>query len=899
MNPDQIRTYCEPVILRDGTSLLIRAIRPSDKDQLLAHFRSLSPESVRHRMFAAKKTLEPEELRYLTEVDCVRHVALAAAVREDGADKFVGIGRYIADGKRAAEVAFAVTDDYQGRGIGTLLLEHLALIARSVGIERLEAHVMADNHRMMRVFTDSGFVVEQALDGGVYRVGIPTRETAAFRKASIAREFGAVAQSIKPLFEPRSVALIGASRREGSIGHAIMSKLVASGFRGPIYPVNPHATEVEGRPAFASASAIGANVDLAIVAVPAPLVPAALADCTRAHVRAAVVISSGFAETGAAGRAAQNELRTMVRAAGMRLVGPNCMGVLNAAPSVRLNATFAPTWPPSGNVSMSSQSGALGIAMLDHAKRVDLGIAKFISVGNKADVSGNDLLCYWADDPETQVIALYLESFGNPRRFARIAPEVARRKPIVAVKSGRGTAGARAAASHSAALVNLDIGVDALFAQAGVTRTNTLEELFDVTALLSTQPLPQGPRIGVVTNAGGLGILLADACEAHGLTLPSLDASTLTDLSSFLPRDAGLANPIDMIASATPEQYERTIAAVANDPNVDVLVTIYIPPVVTKPEAIAEAIARGAAKVPAHKPVVAVFMSSDGVPVSLSKGPRGKIPTYAFPENAAMAIAAANRYARWRERPRGNITTLPLDRERELRSFIERIASTGDSSWLAPGDVAKILALADIPLAPLVTVSPDPEVAAHATNELGFPVVAKAVASRLVHKTDVGGVILDLRSADAVRDAVRTLAARMSAAKLELTSVLLQRQVERGVEAIVGVTTDPAFGPLLVAGLGGIEVELVRDVSVRLTPVSDVDSEAMLDGLKTAKLLDGYRGAPAADRDALRNIIEKVSALVEAVPELEELELNPVRVLARGRGAMAVDARIRLRGSSR
>jgi acetyl coenzyme A synthetase (ADP forming)-like protein len=898
MNVDRIRTYCEPAILRDGTSLLVRAIRPSDKEALLAHFRSLSPESVRHRMFAVKTTLSPSELSYFTEVDFEEHVALVAVVGGGSVETFVGVGRYIVDGKGSAEVAFAVTDEYQGRGIGTILLEHLAAIARAAGIERLVAHVMADNKPMMRVFEDSGFVVEEDLSNGIYRVVIPTYETTKFRTASIAREFGAVAKSIRPIFEPRAVALVGASQRDGSIGRAIMRNLGASGFGGAVYPVNPHAREIEGRPAFTSVEAVGAAIDLAIVAVPAPAVPEALADCARAHVRAAVVVSSGFAETGAAGKATQDEFRRMVRAAGMRLVGPNCMGVLNAAPSVRLNATFAPTWPPHGNVSMSSQSGALGIAMLDHAKRIDLGIADFVSVGNKADVSSNDLLCYWADDPATKVIALYLESFGNPRRFARIAPEVARRKPIVAVKSGRSVAGARAAASHSAALVSLDIGVDALFAQAGVTRTDTLEELFDVTALLSTQPLPPGPRIGVVTNAGGLGILLADACEGQGLSLPSLDPSTRADLASFLPRDAGLANPIDMIASATPEQYDRTIAAVASDPNVDVVVAIYIPPVVTKPEEIAQGIARGAGKVPAHKPVAAVFMSADGVPASLSHGPRGKIPTYAFPENAAMAIAAANRYARWRERPRGNIATLPLDRERELRAAVEAMASREEGlGWLAPEEVARILSLADIPLAPLVTVAPDPDAAAKAARELGFPVVAKAVAPGLVHKTDVGAVLLDIDSEDAVREAVRTLATRISAAKMDLTGIVVQHQVESGVEAIVGVTTDPAFGPLLVAGLGGVEVELLRDVSVRLTPVSDIDADEMLDGLKTAKLLDGYRGAPPVDRAALRSVIERVSALVEAVPELEELELNPVRVMPDG--AVAVDARIRLRASRR
>lgn len=608
-----------------------------------------------------------------------------------------------------------------------------------------------------------------------------------------------------------------------------------------------------------------------------------------------VLISSGFGEVGAAGKEAEKTLRRLVRTSGMRMVGPNCMGVLNATPGVRLNATFAPTWPPAGNVSMLSQSGALGISMLDQAAHLSIGIADFMSVGNKADVSSNDVLSYWADDPSTEVIALYLESFGNPRSFARIAPEVAKKKPIVAVKSGRSAAGTRAAASHSAALASVDVNVDALFAQAGVIRTTTLEELFDVVALLSTQPIPRGPRIGVVTNAGGPGILLADACESHGLTLPELTSETLERLRSFLPPQAGLGNPIDMIASCTPQQYSSAIEAVANDPNVDALVVIYIPPLVTNPEAIAAAIAAGAARVPMHKPIATVFMSSKGAPPILSSGARGKIPSYSYPENAALALAAATRYSRWRERPRGKVITLERERERAIRDVVAR-ATAGQTaaSWLPPNDVARILDLAGIRLAPLTVVRADPDEAAATATSIGYPVVAKAVARELVHKSDVGGVIMGLASAEDVRVAVRTLSDRLLARGHELEGVLLQRQIDGGVEALVGVTADPSFGPLVVAGLGGVNVELLRDVAFRLTPVSDIDAAEMLDGLRAARLLDGFRGAPVADRAALLSLIQKISALALAVPHLLELEMNPVKVLPRGAGVVAVDARIRL-----
>jgi acyl-CoA synthetase (NDP forming) len=643
-------------------------------------------------------------------------------------------------------------------------------------------------------------------------------------------------------------------------------------------------------------SAIGAPVDLVVIAVPAPAVEDVISDCVRAHARAVVVISAGFAEVSGEGRQTEARLSEIVRGAGMRMIGPNCMGVLNADPAFSMNATFAPSWPPSGGVSMLSQSGALGLAMLDRAVELNMGIGDFVSVGNKADVSANDLLSYWADDPKTRVIALYLESFGNPRKFARIAPEVARKKPIVAVKSGRSAAGTRAAASHSAALASLDVGVDALFAQAGVIRTSTLEELFDVVALLSNQPLPQGPRVGVVTNAGGPGILLADACEARGLALPELTRETQEVLRAFLPSTASVKNPVDMIASATPEQFARAIEAVGADANIDSLVVIYIPPLVTKPEEVAAAVARAAGSLPDTKPIATVFMGSRGTPSSLAGGPRGNIPSYSFPENAALALSAAVRCARWRKRPKGLVTVLERPTLRAVRRVVERVlaGAAEGSLWASPLDIQEMLSLVGIQVAPLEQVGPDAALAVAAAARIGYPVVVKAVAPGLLHKSDVGGVALGLTSDAAVRAAVVEMSRRIRDAGHTLEGLLVQKQIDDGVEALVGVTLDPSLGPVLIAGLGGVQVELLRDVAFRITPVSDVDATEMVDSLRARKLLEGFRGAPPVDRAALHGVIQRVSALVEAFPELVELELNPLKVLPGNRGAIAVDARMRL-----
>lgn len=892
--------YSAEAILRDGASITIRALTAADRRHVIAVFGKMSQASVRHRFFTAKRELVESDLKFLDELAGGPDVALAAMLGDGDAERALGIGRYVVlDTPGKAEVAFEVGDVDQGRGIGTLLLEHLATIARARGITTFLAEVEADNSAMLEMFEHSGFAVRETLDDRAFHVEFPTADTDRFIAAAATRERQAAARSLRAILAPRSVAVIGASRTaDHAVGRAILDNLIRDGFRGPIYPINPAATELAGRPCFpsigeaatAALAATGAPVDLAIIVVPARAVERVVDECAAAGVRGVVVISAGFAEVG--GHAAEQRLRERVRGAGMRMVGPNCMGVLSTDPAVRLDATFSPVFPPAGNVSMITQSGALGLAMLDYAHGLQLGIADFVSIGNKADVSVNDLLAYWHDDPRTKVIALYLESFGNPRTFARLAPDVARSRPIVAVKSGRSAAGTRAAASHSAALASLDVGIDALFAQTGVIRTTTLEDMFDIVALLSSQPVPAGSRIGVVTNAGGPGILLADACEAAGLTLPTLAPATAEALRAFLPAEASVQNPVDMIAAAPPDHYERAIELVGRDPNIDAVVAIYVPPLVTKPEAVAAAIARGAARLPDATPIATVFLSSKGTPAVLSSGPRGAIPSYSFPENAALALGAAARYGAWRKRPVGSQLRLIPAREQAIRALVRSWrVDPAAPRWLPFDQIARLLTVAGIPVVDHRAVRlPDPAAAAAAATELGYPVVVKAICPAIVHKSDAGGVALGLEDAGDVAAAAAAMRARLPM----LEGYLVQRHVARGVEALVGVTRDPSLGPLLVAGIGGVAVELYKDVSFRVTPVSDRDAADMLDQLRGKQLFDGFRGAPAADRPALIDIIQRISAVVELVPELIELDLNPVIVHGPGQGAIAVDARMRV-----
>jgi acetyl coenzyme A synthetase (ADP forming)-like protein len=875
------------VVLRDGTAVRVRTARPQDEEALIAFYRGLSEQSLVYRFFTriSNAALVEQVRRLLYNPRAVNLV-----VTFGDPPRVVAHGLYAVSDSDRAEVAFAVADEFQGRGVGTLLLGQLAEVAARQGIRVFEASVLPTNHRMLEVFRESGFPVEVHAEPGELRVTFPTELTEEALRRFERREQLAAQAALRFFFQPRSVAVVGASRRRGTIGGEIFRNLLQYGFEGPVYPVNPQAGVVQSVVSYPTVEAVPGPVDLAVVVVPAEQVVDVAWQCARKGVRALVVISAGFAEAGEEGRARQEELLRVCRATGMRLIGPNCMGIVNTDPAVRLNATFAPVLPPPGRVGFLSQSGALGLAVMEYANQLGLGLSTFVSVGNKADVSGNDLLNYWDEDPNTDVILLYLESFGNPRKFSRIARRVSRRKPIVAVKSGRTGSGLRATASHTGALVAAsDATVDALFRQAGVIRTDSLEEMFDVAVLLAHQPVPAGPRVAIVTNAGGPGILCADACEAEGLVVPVLSPPTQEKLRAFLPPHAAVSNPVDLIASAPAEHYREAVAAVGSDPVVDAVVVIFVPPLVTQAEDVAQAILEGVARWPERKPVLTVFMSARGVPELLRRSDLG-IPSYAFPESAARALAHAVRYGQWRSRPEEPPARPPDVRRDEALALVATAVERG-AGWLGPVEVATLLRCYGIPLLRQRLVL-TPEEAGQAAEQMDGPVALKVVAPGVLHKTEVGGVLLDLRGREEVERAAREMLARVSSAGHRVEGFVVQEMAPPGLELIVGVASDRHFGPVVACGAGGVLVELLRDVSLRLAPLSRSDASEMLRELRTFPLLQGYRGSPPCDVHAVEDLLVRVGALAEDVPQVVELDLNPVRVYPQG--VRVLDARVRV-----
>jgi acetyl coenzyme A synthetase (ADP forming)-like protein len=875
------------VVLRDGSTVRVRRMLPTDDTALLGLFTSLSDESLWLRFFGPTKgaALAAEAHR---ETNLDRTFGLLALSGPE--ERVVGHAFYAALDEHRAEVAFTIANDYQGRGLGTILLGQLAEVAETNNIQMFEAEVVAANHAMLHVFRESGFPIEVTAEAGQLHVTFPTSFTREAIENFERRETLAAVNALKLFFNPRAVAVVGASRQRGTIGGEIFHNLLSFGFNGPVYPVNPTAAVVQSVPAYASVEAIPGPVDLAIIVVPSEKVIEVAAGCGRKGVKALVVISMGFSETGQEGQSQQAELVRVCREAGMRLIGPNCMGIINTDSDVRLDATFAPGVPPAGRVGFSSQSGALGLAIIEHANSLGLGISTFVSVGNKADISGNDLLRYWESDEGTDVILLYLESFGNPKKFSQIARRVGRQKPIVVVKSGRSAAGARATSSHTGALIAAsDVTVDALFRQAGVIRTDTLEELFDVASLLANQPLPRGNRVGIITNAGGPAILCADACEARGLEVPVLTEESQAQLRSFLPSGAGTGNPVDMIASAPAEHYQRAIEILAHDPNVDALIVIFTPPLVTRADDVAREIISAVRKIDKSKPVLSVFLSAQPAPEELRTGDL-RIPAYSFPETAAIALARAARYRQWRERPETFAPRFADVRRDEAAGIVATALARGDG-WLTAAETAALFSCYRLPLIEQRIVK-TPEEAGAVAQKMDGAVALKVIAPGVLHKTEAGGVRLNLRGAAEVRAAAAQMTAGLAAVGNAPTGFLVQRMAGAGVEMLVGMVHDPQFGPVVACGAGGVQVELLRDVSVRLTPLSREDAAEMIRGLKTYPLLNGFRGGPVCEVAALEDGLLRTSAMVEDNPQIAELDCNPFVVLEHG--AVILDARVRV-----
>jgi acyl-CoA synthetase (NDP forming)/RimJ/RimL family protein N-acetyltransferase len=741
------------VVLRDGSTARVRAVQPSDARALRDFLAELSEESRRLRYFSGGVNVER---------------AAHHAVDVDGDERFgvvaLQAGRVIAHAEYArfgdegwAEASFMVADRFQGQGLATTMLAHLAGVAESAGVHFFQAEVLAENHRMVGVFRDSGFAVRTRSEPGEIIVEFPTTLSPGAVERFELRERHAAVAALRSVLAPASVAVIGASTEAGA---AILRNLVAEGFKGPVYQ---GLSEAPG------------PVELAVITVEADMVLDAARACAGAGVRALVVTSAGFAEAPGDGPERQLELLRICREAGMRLVGPNCQGVLNTAPDVRLDASFAKALPRPGEVGFMSQSGALALAAIEYG----LGISSMVSAGNKGDISGNDLIQYWEEDPGTRVMLLYLESFGNPRKFARIARRAARSKPILAVKSGRRGAGTHAATSSTAALLAAsDLTVDALFHQAGVIRADTLTELLDVAHLLESQEAPHGPRVAIVTNTSGPAALCADACAAAGLEVAE----------------------VRRLDPATPRDYSQALRAIADSGDADALVAIFIPPAVGDPGDVAGAIAEASGSVP----LLAVLMSQVNAPPTLERD--GKhVPVYAFPENAAAALGHAVRYRRWCARDPGRKVAFE-DVDGDEAAGVIAAALRDGPGWLDDAAVARLLACYGLRMNP-------------------------------------GG---------------------------------------SGVEMIVGVVTDPLFGPVVACGGGGTTAELIGDAAVRITPLTDSDAHEMVRSLQTFPLLEGYRGAPRADVAALEDAILRVAAMVEGHPEIAELDLNPAVVGADG-----------------
>ena len=842
------------VVASDGGVVHLRPIRPADAPALVEFHARLSPRTRYLRYFGPYPQIPPRDLERFTVVDHHDHVAFVGIL----GGEIVAVGRYVRLGESSpsAEVAFVVRDDHQGRGLGSILLEHLAAAARESGLRRFEAEVLAENHQMVRVFREAGYQVSREYAEGALHLEFDVAATERSLAVRDAREQAAEARGVHNALHPRSIAVIGASNDPAKIGHAVLANLLRGNFSGPVFPVNPTARSVRGVRAYRSVTDIPDEVDLAVVAIPAAGVDGVMDSCLAKGVKALVVLSSGFADEGPTGVDAQRRLVVQARAHGMRVIGPNALGVINTAPAVSLNATLAPELPGRGRVGFFCQSGALGIAILAGLRNRGLGLSTFVSAGNRADLSGNDLLQYWQTDPATDVVLLYLETFGNPRKFARLARRVARRKPVVAVKSGR-FAAPLPSFGTSAEPVD-DANVQALFEQAGVIRVQTLPQLFDTAQLLAYQPLPAGPRVAVVGNSSALGVLVTDALLDEGLT------------------PAG--PPVDVGTSASPEQFAEAISAAAHAEGTDALVAVFVPPIATPGLAYARAL-RSAAE-GTGTPVLSTFLAVEGVPAELAVlGPdgqpgRGSVPSYPSPERAVAALARVLRYARWRDAPVGEFRRpARIDAERARALVHDRLGESRDPVPLQDPDATQLLACYGIEVTPFRLVD-SPEAAVAAAEELGYPVALKGVGERWQGPALIG-IRLDLSGPDTVAAGYRDLAEITEQAEL-----YVQRMAPKGLSCVLEVLDDPSFGSLISFGLSGIATELLGDRAHRVIPLSTADAYRLIRAPKAAPLLSGYGGTAPVDLAALEELALRLSCLAEDLPEVRSLRLGPVLAAA-------------------
>jgi acyl-CoA synthetase (NDP forming)/ribosomal protein S18 acetylase RimI-like enzyme len=863
-------------VLSDGGTILLREAQGSDLGAVSAFLTALSPESRRLRFLEDAADI-PEAAAWACQPPApgaLRLLALRGAA-------VVGHGAYETTEPDAARVSLVVADEVQHRGLGTILLGRLAQAAAAVGVDRFRTEVAADNHGIIDLFRHSGFRVTLRSRPGKIVLEHPTALTPQALDRFERREELAAAAAVAHVLRPTSVAVIGASRDRDAPGGEVLANLLSGGFTGPVYPVNPSCDQVQGIPAYPSIGAVPGPVELAVIVVPARHVAGVARECATAGVKALVVISAGFAEEGGEGVARQRELVEVCRQSGMRMIGPNCMGVINTDPAVRLHATFAPVKPTVGRVALVSQSGGLGLAAMALADELNLGLSTFVSIGNRADISPNDLLQYLGTDPSADVVLLYLESFGNPRKFGRIARRVSATTPIVAVKGGRSAAGARATASHTGALVAAsEATVGALFLQSGVIRTDTLEGLLDVGTLLAHFPLPAGPRVAVVANAGGLGVLAADACADVGLAVPELSAPLRERLGRIRP-GAAARNPIDLLPGASAQDLDQVVRAIAGSGEVDAIVGVWVQPAPGKPGDPADRLLDLAWEAPGGLPVVPAVIGDS----SIGRG----LAVFGAPERAVRALGLAWNYRAWRDADHGRVPPFDVDADGAAAVIATALASGG--GWLGARELDRLFRCYGMPLVDSAFAATAAQ-AGTAADELGGVVALKALGPTLLHKTEAGAVLLDLKGGTAVTRKADKLLARLKAEGHQVDGLLVQKMAPAGVELIAGMVNDPTFGPVIACGAGGTVTELLGDVALRLTPLTDLDASQMVRELRTFPLLNGYRGAEPVDVAAVEDILLRLSRLAEDHPEIAELDCNPV--VATPSGAIVVDARVKV-----
>jgi acyl-CoA synthetase (NDP forming)/RimJ/RimL family protein N-acetyltransferase len=831
------------VVLRDGGTAHLRPIRPDDDDRLRRFHSRLSDETIYFRFFALHRELSDRDVERFTHVDHVDRVALVATVN----DEIIGVVRYERVSPAVAEVAFNIEDAHQGRGLGSIFLEHIAAAARERGLTRFVADVLPENRKMLRVFAEAGYVVDRAVDDGVVRLSFELEPTEDSLAVTYAREHRAEAESVRRLLQPTSVVVVGAGRAETSAGRTVLRHLLAGGYTGTVNAVNPNADRVEGVPCYPRVTDVPGDVDLAVLAVPAEEVARTVADCAAKGVRGLVVVSTGFAETGEEGAARQRELVALARGGGMRVLGPSSLGIVNTDPAVSLNASLSPVVPARGRVGFFSQSGALGVALLENAVRRGLGLSTFVNAGNRVDVSGNDLLQYWEEDDATEAVMLYLESLGNPRKFRRVAGRLSRRKPVVAVKSGGGHAphGHLVRPSHVARSA-----VGAVFRSAGVIRVESIHQMFDVAQLVAHQPLPAGPRVAVVGNSDALEVLAVDAAAESGLHVTR---------TATLPPDAG------------PEDFEAALGAAVQDDDVDSVVALFIPAVRSRDAAVARVL--GAATRTGGKTAVSCFLGMPGVPQALriGEGERGSVPSYPTPEDAVRALAALTEYAGWRAAPAGH-TVVPANLDvRAARELVARLLGEAEVVDLDAADAAGLLACYGIVVWETVPVA-DAESAVAAARRLGYPVALKALAPHLRHRRELGGVRLDIADDTGLRAEFAGLYERFG----DVGPLGVQRMAPTGVACRIAAVEDPLFGPVVSFGLGGAATDLLDDRSYAVPPLTDSELHRMVTSVRAAPLLLGGDGAPTADLAALQDLLARVGRLADDLPEVADVELNPV-----------------------